>query len=88
MKSADIVKAIMKLRGHTNESLASALGYVVEVDGKKKGRANMVSERLRGKQEMRVDTLMKFLEAMDCEIIIRSKLKDKTQWIIDVKEEE
>lgn len=87
MKSSDIVKEIMKQRGHTYESLANTLGYIIELNGKKKGRANMVSERLRGKQEMRVDTLVKFLDAMDCEVIIRSKLKDKTQWIIDTKPE-
>ena len=88
MKSAEIVKEIMKLRGHTYESLANALGYVTEVNGKKKGRANMVSERLRGKQEMRVDTLVKFIEAMDCELVIRSKLTDKSKWIVDIENEE
>ena len=87
MKSADIVKEIMKQRGHTYESLASSLGYVTTNNGKSKGRANMVSERLRGKQEMRVDTLVKFLDAMDCEVVIRSRLKDKRQWVIDFTNE-
>lgn len=88
MKSADIVKEIMAERGHTYESLASALGYVSTDDkGKSKGRANMVSERLRGKQEMRVDTLIRLIDAMDCELIIRSKLKDKNQWKIELEQE-
>lgn len=88
MKSADIVKEIMKQRGHTFESLAYALGYVTDVGGKKKGRPNTVSERLRGKQEMRVDTLVKFLDAMDCELVVRSKLTDKGKWTIDIDKEE
>ena len=89
MKSADIVKEIMKQRGHTYESLANSLGYVTtDNKGKSKGRANMVSERLRGKQEMRVDTLVKFLDAMNCEVIVRSKLQDKKQWVIDFANEE
>lgn len=89
MKSAEIVKEIMKQRGHTYESLASSLGYVTtDNKGKSKGRANMVSERLRGKQEMRVDTLVKFVESMDCEVIIRSKLRDRTQWVIDFGNED
>ena len=89
MKSADIVKEIMKQRGHTYESLASELGYVItDTKGKSKGRANMVSERLRGKQEMRVDTLVKFIEAMGCELVVRSKLKDKSQWVVNFTNEE
>lgn len=87
MKSSDIVKEIMKQRGHTFESLASAIGYVTEVNGKKKGRANMVSERLRGKQEMRVDTLIKMLDAMDCNLIIQSRLTDKTKWEVTLDPE-
>ena len=87
MKSEEIIKEIMKQRGHTYESLASELGYVAEVNGKKKGRANMVSERLRGKSGMRVDTLVKFVEAMGCEVIIKSKLQDKKQWVIEIEEE-
>ena len=32
------------------------------------------------RKTMNVDTLMKFLAAMDCELIIRSRTADKSEW--------
>lgn len=78
MNAKQIVSEIMKKRGFTNAALAEKLKYPT-VSG--------VSERLRGKQDMRADTLVKFLEAMDCEVIIRSKLSDKMEYKIDISEE-
>lgn len=79
MNSKQIVREIMKMRGHTYESLSKKLGYE---------KPNRVSERLRNDGEMRVDTLVKFLSQMDCELIIKSKLQDKEEWKVslDVKE--
>ncbi|MEA5051418.1 MAG: hypothetical protein VB021_08135 [Oscillospiraceae bacterium] len=79
MKSKQIVSEIMKMRGFTNTALAEKLKYPA---------ASGVSERLRGKQDMRVDTLVKFLEAMDCELVIRSTLKDKSEWEVGREVEE
>lgn len=79
MNAKQIVSEIMKKRGFTNSALAEKLGYPT-VSG--------VSERLRGKQDMRVDTLAKFLEAMDCEVVIRSKLSDKSEWKVEINQEE
>lgn len=31
---------------------------------------------------MRIDTLMEMVEAMDCEVVVRSTLKDKSEWIM------
>ena len=71
MNAKEIVSEIMKKRGYTNAVLAEKLKYPT-VSG--------VSERLRGKQDMRVDTLVKFLDAMDCEVVIRSRTTDKAEW--------
>ena len=79
MNAKQIVAEVMKKRGFTNAALAEKLKYPTP---------SGVSERLRGKQDMRVDTLVKFLEAMDCEVIIRSKLNDKLEWKIEVMAEE
>lgn len=79
MNGKQIVSEIMKKRGFTNAALAEKLKYPT---------ASGVSERLRGKQDMRVDTLAKFLEAMDCEVIVRSKLSDKSEWKIEIDTEE
>ena len=78
MNSKQIVREVMKLRGHTYESLASKLGFT---------KPSGVSERLRGSAEMRVDTLVKMLSEMDCELVIRSNLQDKSEWVVSLGEE-
>ena len=77
MNSKNIVKEIMKQRGHTNASLANKLGFAT---------SSGVSERLRGTTEMRVDTLINLLTAMDCELVIRSKVGDKEKWVVSLDE--
>lgn len=78
MKARVIVKELMKLRGHTYQSLSNKLGYA---------NASGVSRRIGDTGEMSVATLLKFLESMDCELVIKSKLDDKTIWVVDDKEE-
>lgn len=78
MNGKKTVVEIMKTRGFTYELLAKKLGYKT---------TSGVSERLRGAQDMRVDTLIKFLEQMDCELIIRSTTKDKLEWKVDADQE-
>lgn len=79
MLGKEVVEYAMKLRGMSSPVLAKKLGYAT---------TSGVTERLYGKQDMRCDTLAKFLEALDCEIIIKSKLSDKTVWKVDGHSEE
>lgn len=76
MKPNEIVKEIMKLRGFSNQSLATKLG---------KSTASAVSNPLSRENGMRIDTLMEMVKAMDCELVVRSALKDKSEWIVDEK---
>lgn len=73
MNSKQIVADRMKQRDYTYEVLAKKLGYKT-ISG--------LSERLRGKHEMRVDTLLAMLQALDCELIIRSTLKDGVEYVV------
>lgn len=77
MKPNKIVKEIMKARGYSNASLATKLG---------KSTPSAVSNPLSRENGMRVDTLLEMVEAMDCEIIVRSLLKDKVEWKMDNKD--
>lgn len=86
MNSKDTVKEIMKLRGHSYATLAKKLGYVNSKTDKP--LATGICERLRGTQEMRVDTLVKFLEALDCTLVIKSNTTDKLEWTISLEEKE
>lgn len=78
MKPNEIVKEIMKLRGFSNQSLATKLG---------KSTASAVSNPLSRENGMRIDTLIEMVEVMDCEVIVRSTLKDKSEWVMKQKEE-
>ena len=73
MRAKDIVSIIMKMRGHSCRSLAEKLKYA---------HPSGVSQRLRGAGDMNVAVLVKFLEAMDCELVIRSTLADKSEWTV------
>lgn len=75
----------MKVRGHNYRTLAEKLGYITQNgDVLPTGVAN----RLSGAQEMRVDTLVKFLAELDCELIIKSRTADKQEWKITLDEKE
>lgn len=74
MKPNEIIKEIMELRGFSNQSLATKLG---------KSTASAVSTKLSREKGMRVDIFLEMIEAMDCEVIVKSKLADKTQWKIE-----
>ncbi len=73
MKPNVIIKELMKLRGFSFNSLATKLG---------KSTASAVSNPLARENGMRIDTLLELVEAMDCEIVIRSTLKDRSEWVI------
>ena len=85
MNSKETVKEIMKLRGHNHRTLAKKLGYVSQ-DGDVLPTG--VANRLSGAQEMRVDTLIKFLEALDCYVVIKSRTADKQEWTITLDDKE
>ena len=75
MNSKQIVAEVMNIRGMSQKNLADKLGYAT---------ATGVANRLNGKttKDMSVATLVEFLSAMDCEVIVRSTLKDKNEWTI------
>lgn len=85
MNAKNTVKEIMKVRGHNYRTLAAKLGYVTQNgDVLHTGVAN----RLSGAQEMRVDTLIKFLAQLDCELVIKSTTADKQEWKITLDKKE
>ena len=68
----ETVREVMKANGFTNALLAEKCGY---------NTPSGVSTKFERKT-MNVDTLIKFLEAMDCELVIRSKTTDKSEWVL------
>ena len=68
----ETIREVMKANGFTNALLAEKCGY---------NTPSGVSTKFERKT-MNVDTLIKFLEAMDCELVIRSKTTDKSEWVL------
>ena len=68
-----IIRMIMLLRGFTNATLAEKMGYNTP-----SGISNVIC---RG-EGMSVEKLLAIMEAMDCEVVIRSKLADKNEWVV------
>ncbi len=68
----DILKEIKSAKGYTNASLAEKCGYAT---------ASGISTKLEGADTIRIDTLIKILDAMDCELVIRDKAGDE-EWRI------
>lgn len=79
MNAKQIVTEVMNIRGWSQKKLAEKLGYAT-VTG--------VANRLNGKntKDMNVDTLVKFLSLMECEVVVRSTTKDKKEWVITLSE--
>ncbi|SFB40184.1 Cro/C1-type HTH DNA-binding domain-containing protein [Acetitomaculum ruminis DSM 5522] len=70
---SDTIREVMKEKGITHTFLAEKLGYKYP---------SSVTTKLQRVNGLRVDTLIKFLETMDCELIIRSKTTDKLEWVL------
>lgn len=79
MTDYEIMREAMKLRNYSSPFLARKMGY---------SAPSSVTERMRGKNTMRCDTFEKIVAAMDCEIVVRSKLTDKTEWVLSFEQED
>ena len=81
MNSKQVVAEVMNHRGLTQQMLADKLGYATKTG---------VANRLNGKstKDMNVATLVEFLSIMDCEVVVRSRTKDKKEWTITLEETE
>lgn len=63
MNEKEILRDVMKLKGYNQTLVAEKAGF--------KHQSN-VAEMLRSKN-LRVDNLVRLLEVMDCELMVRSK---------------
>jgi plasmid maintenance system antidote protein VapI len=73
MKIGAIVKSIFKDRNISYMTVAENLGYK---------HASAISNRLDDTRPITSDILLNILEELDCELVIRSKKKDRTEWVV------
>lgn len=75
MRAKDVVREVMENTGFTQTKLAEVLGYASP-----RGVSNRLSPSKDA--DLNIETLIKFLSAMNCELVVRSTLKDKREWVI------
>lgn len=80
MNSKQIVAEVMDMRGWSQTKFAEKLGYATVT-----GVANRLNDK--SIKDMNVNTLVKFLSIMDCDVVVRSRTKDKKEWIISSSDE-
>lgn len=72
MNEIQIVKQMMKTKKASGAVLAEKLGF---------NTASAVTNRLQSKT-MTVEVLVRMLEALDCELVIRHKMGDKETFVV------
>ena len=73
MNEIEIVKTLLKSKNVSHSVLSKKMGFAT---------ASGVSNRLQGKS-MTVEVLLRMLDAMDCELIIKNKVGDKEVFVVD-----
>ena len=68
----DVLKAILTDRNWTYKEFGKRLGLSLQA----------VSDKINKRSSMSVAMLIKYCEAMDCEVVVRSKLSDRSEWVI------
>jgi hypothetical protein len=74
MNATELIKAVMAEKGYSAAALAKELGC---------STPSFITEKLRRKNGMRTDWLVKMLGAMKCEIIVRDTIGQKKKWVLD-----
>lgn len=73
MNEIEIVKKLMTAKGKSGAFIAEKLGY---------NTPSAVTNRLQSKT-MTVEVLIKLLDALDCELIIKNKADSKESFVVD-----
>lgn len=79
MNAQKTLDQIMRERNVTKQLLSEKMGYP---------HSSGVTEKLRNRNGVRSDILIQMLQNLDCELVIRSKTKDKREWVITLDDEE
>ena len=78
MNEKQIIRELISLRDYNQSILAEKAGLK---------RQSNVGEMLRSKN-LRVDNLIRLLNAMDCDLVVKSRLKDKREWEVTLDDSE
>lgn len=79
MTEREAIRELMKLRGWSQQQLATESGFK-----RQSNISNLLNSRENG---MRVDNLLKLVNTMGCDLVIRDKMGSKKEWIISNESE-
>lgn len=76
MNEKEIVRTIMSLRKWSQADLAREAGF--------KSQSNITGLLNNNKNGIRIDNLVKMLNAMGCEVVIRDKMGSGNEWKVEI----
>lgn len=74
MNEKEIVKELIEMRRWSQEKLAKEIGY--------KSQSNINAILNRDTNGVRSDLLVKMLNALGCELVVRDKMGSDKEWVI------
>lgn len=80
MTEKDIVREVMSMRNWSQAKLAEEAGF--------KSQSNITGLLNNNKNGIRIDNLVRMLNAMGCEVVVRDKMGSKREWKITLPEPE
>jgi DNA-binding Xre family transcriptional regulator len=75
MTEKEIVREVMALRKWSQSELAAEAGF--------KSQSNITGLLNNNKNGIRIDNLVKMLNAMGCEVVVRDKMGSGKEWTVD-----
>ena len=75
MTEKEVIREILDVRGWSQQKLAEEAGF--------KSQSNIGGLLNNNVKGMRVDNLVKLIEAMGCELVVRDKMGTKKEWVIN-----
>lgn len=76
MNEKEIVRDVMGLRKWSQAELAREAGF--------KSQSNITGLLNNNKNGIRIDNLVKMLNAMGCEVVVRDKMGSGREWTVDI----
>lgn len=71
MEAKEIIREVSAMRGWTQSMLAKEAGYSGQ---------SAIGNMMARTSGMRIDNMVKLVEAMGCELVVRDKMGSKKEW--------
>lgn len=80
MTEKQVIRELMSIRGWSQQKLAEESGF--------KSYSNIGGLLNHSSKGIRVDNVVRLVEAMGCELVVRDKMGSKKEWVITTQDSE